>query len=268
MLLTRRRSIAGTIAVGLAFVTANATAASADSATDPWVLACIAVANANGATEGICSGGEVSYVVRSANGSAANVVSPIPGYTKPVTERGASRASSDITTMALEDDWENWCEGGAECIAYRSMYIAQVKRNQVYFWGSTPISGWDQVLKVRLNGRQPQWQAWFNHDFGPQVAFRSAQVNCVKDQTFDGSCGQFKLDGDGAFVLDSTWPTMNSGVIYNNRLDQSDDYFGTITSQARPTNNAQFNWATVPTVRLPNFNCFGTGNCYFPNSGY
>jgi len=52
-----------------------------------------------------------------------------------------------------------------------------------------------------LNGRQPILEAAYDHDQGPWIEFRNQRINCVKDQTFDGNCGQHWVDGDGYVLL-------------------------------------------------------------------
>lgn len=114
-----------------------------------------------------------------------------------------------------------------------------------------------------MNGRQPIFEAAYDHDQGPWIEFRNQRINCVKDQTFDGNCGQHWVDGDG-YVLLTVGGVYQTGSICNNRLNYSDDYFATITGEAHP-NAAGAPWMTMPTVRSPNFNCLGIDPCYFPN---
>lgn len=247
-------------------LTMVSTSASADSSPNDLdirlLAACEAVAEENSAVRWFCLDGKLTYVtlddVRAARGPSVAVLPPVPASAQPST------SDDDQAAAAAADDYDSWCETGSVCTRYPNGYISETKGNAAYGNQNGAIGSFDIILKVYLNGRQPQWITKFDHDTGPSLNFSNMYVNCVKDQTFDGSCGHHLIGGDGAFAI-SPYPNnrYNAPTIYNNVLTQSDDYFGTITGRFTPTGYGLY---TMGTLRSPNFNCFGTGNCYFPNA--
>lgn len=128
---------------------------------------------------------------------------------------------------------------------------------------SGAIGAFDVVLRINLNGRQPQYFTKFYHDYGPALAFSGTTVQCREDNVGpDSNCGSFGAF-NGATSYNLGTGNFNSKIIYGNRLNDSNDYCSTIGGYFTPVGYPRY---VIPTLRSPQFNCFGTDNCYFPGA--
>lgn len=172
-------------------------------------------------------------------------------------------AVTPLATQSEPSNYDTYCEYSGTCVGFRSAYIGWVKGNALYGDSDGGIGSFDVVLRISLNGRQPQYYTKFYHDSGPALTFSGTNINCKEDNSGpDSNCGNF-----GAFNNSSSrnlgTGSFNSSVIYGNKLVDSNDYYSTISGYFTPAGYPRF---TMATLRSPQFNCFGTSNCYFPDA--
>ncbi|WP_155855496.1 hypothetical protein, partial [Actinotalea ferrariae] len=186
------------------------------------IEACKQAAAEVGAASWSCANGQLAYTLPGDDSLSEPRLADVPGMRSINPYRDSKKlAEPGFETMSISStDYDGyWCENTTStCTRYPNSYIAITKGNVWYGEGSNYVGQFDVVLKVSLNGRQPIFYGTWDHDSGPAVNFSSQRINCVKDQTFDGNCGQHTVSGDGAFWL-NVGGVYNTGAIYNSRLD-------------------------------------------------
>ena len=229
--------------------------ASAATLGDPEA-ACEARAMELRAASWVCFGGTLTYSDR-AKTTHTEVIESAP------RTPSSDIAVAPLATQPEPPNYDTYCESSGTCIGYRSSYIGWVKGNALYGDSDGGIGSFDVVLRISLNGRQPQYYTKFYHDSGPALSFSGTTINCREDNTGpDSNCGNFgAFDGSSSYNLGTG--SFNSSVIYGNRLNDSNDYYSTISGYFTPSGYPRF---TMASLRSPQFNCFGTGNCYFPGA--
>jgi len=170
--------------------------------------------------------------------------------------------------MATEPEptnFDTYCEHTAICTRYRSAYISWTKANASYGNSSGGIGSFDIVLRTNLNGRQMRWRTEFWHDSGPALRFENVFIYCREDNTGpDSNCGSHGADGgDGDFYIGTG--SYRSGFINGNRLNDSNDYYATISGYFFPSGYPRY---IITTVRSAQVNCYGGSDdyCYFPGA--
>lgn len=258
-------SLAALTAVLLMGQPANATSPSVARAATP-VERCVAEADRQNYDTWTCLGGTVTYLDTKpetqrdsiaergdSNESSADQAGWVTRVVAPNAETTSTSSNDAVSVMS--DDWDSWCETGSICHRRVSSYISETKGNGAYGDQNGAIGSFDLILKTNLNGRQPRYNVGLLKDTGPNLSVDS-QVNCVKDQTFDGTCGQF--DVPTVYI-----GTYRSGLIYGNRIADNapDNYFSTLTGNFTPDGYGTRSFATL---RSQDFICpSGSGNCTF-----
>lgn len=245
--------IASAIAAIAALLLTPAPANASDAlAEDPNVDSCANEALSHGYAQWACFGDTLNYVAGAARSESP--ITPERWSTRLIEDSHTASTSGAATTLSSTDD--TWCEYGSVCHSTMSDYASKAKGNAAYGDANGVIGTFDVVLRTTLNGRQPRYTVSFYHDSGPTVVITS-QVNCVKDQTFDASCGHFSV---GKRTVSDYW---NSGLIYGNRIADNlpDNYFSTITGSFTASGRSY----QLGTLRSVDFICpSGSGGCTFP----
>ncbi|WP_253776997.1 hypothetical protein [Goodfellowiella coeruleoviolacea] len=177
---------------------------------------------------------------------------PIAPTVAPSTER---------TPGITQDDHDNWCETGSACHRIVSNYTQETKGNVAYGNQDGLIGTYDVILRTDLVGRQAQWRQSLILDTGPAIQFNEVWVNCWEETTMTPgiNCGNHYA---GAPVVNGVSPYFNSQLLFGNRLNNSDEYYGAVTARFTPSGYSQY---VMGMVETPRFNCYGsTDNCYFP----
>lgn len=95
-------------------------------------------------------------------------------------------------------------------------------------------------------------------DTGPGIQFQDVDVECYEDNVGpDSFCG----NEERGWPYLSPGAKWNSGLLYGNRLDDSNEYYGKVTGQFIPNGYPLF---TIGPLESKRFNCYGNDNCYFP----
>jgi len=215
---------------------------------------CEAYAAAHNIDSWVCWGGLLTYTENGqADGQAART---------PITIRVAEDAVVQ-ETGAEPTNYDTYCEYTSICTGYSHDYISWTKGNASYGNSNGGIGSFDVVLRTSLNGRQPQWRTMWYHDSGPALGMQNMFINCREDNTGpDSNCGVFGADnGDGTFYVGTGH--YSSPTIYGNRLNDSNDYYATVSGYFHPAGYGTF---AMSALRSAQFNCYGgsTAPCYFP----
>lgn len=176
------------------------------------------------------------------------------GQFTPIAAAVPARIDGPVGTL---DDYDTWCENGSICHRKISSYIGETKGNAAYGNSQGVIGTFDVVLRTNLNGRQAQWRVTLIRDTGPGLQFSNVRVNCWEEISNwpDNNCG---VHGAGSPYVSYRW---GSGLLYGNRLNNSNEYYGAVNGSFTPNGYPQY---TMGTLESRYFNCYGTGNCYFP----
>ena len=168
----------------------------------------------------------------------------------------------DIPAAITADDYDYWCENGSICTRRINAYASETKGNGAYGNGEAKIGNHDLIIRTSLNGRQANWNVSVIWDGGPDITFSNFNINCREDQTGpDPNCGVFRAIGNGNYI-GSGRVRVNSGIIYGNRLVDSNPYHADLGGYFTPTGYSRFTFGTLTSAR---WNCpKGTGNCTFP----
>ncbi|WP_146819900.1 hypothetical protein [Actinotalea fermentans] len=234
--------------------------------TTTWEESCTDAAARAGVENGLCSGTEFLYIVKDSTGRDVQRSEPLRGNFRSgsATPPGiASRQQPGIGINSVSPDMDSWCDSKPQaCTRIINDYTAEAKNNWLMVYNGQNYAAFSVAIRVNLNGRSPRVEAWYDSDSGGAVRFTSQSFNCVKDQTFDGTCGHIDVTTSGTVNLTSLG-RYTSGLRSFAPLTQSDDYWVDLTGRLGPAVDTSVSWG-MTTVRVPNFNCFGTGNCYFP----
>jgi hypothetical protein len=243
--------------ITLLFAAGQPTASAASPAEEAKTSACEARAMELRAAAWVCFGGTLTYSDRG-SATQTEVVDPA------VHALSTGTAVTPLATQSEPSNYDTYCEYSGTCVGYRSAYIGWVKGNALYGDSKGGIGSFDVILRISLNGRQPQYFTKFYHDSGPPLSFSGTTINCREDNGVlpDSNCGNFgAFNGSSSYNLRTG--DFNSKIIYGNRLNNSNDYYSTISGYFTPSGYPVF---TLPTLRSPQFNCFGNDNCYFPGA--
>ncbi|MHA7275655.1 hypothetical protein ACX80O_03890 [Arthrobacter sp. Hz1] len=184
---------------------------------------------------------------------------------KPVQQFTALQAEAQLegesppSFSILADDYDTWCECGDVCRRKITSYIAETKGNAAYGNTSGVTGSFDIVIRTNLNGRQANSRVTRIWDSGPALAFTSSRIRCWETATFRPStCGSHDA---GNVTVSSSSKRHTSGLIYGNRLNNSNEYYNQFTSYFTPTGYPRQSIRALNTLQ---FNCYGADNCYFP----
>lgn len=179
---------------------------------------------------------------------------------KRSTDYTTQAALTPTLAAAAADDYDSWCEFGSICNRKISTYIAETKGNAAYGDQNGAIGSYDAILRTSLNGRSARWSATVIWDTGPQLTFRSTQVQCTEHTFIPIICGNHRLS-DVALTRSSPGWRYNYPLIQGNYLSNSNYYHGSFQTSFTP--------AGYPTYKAGNlagmtFDCRGTAICKFP----
>jgi hypothetical protein len=207
---------------------------------------CVEAAKKTGATAWTCTPTGLTIAMDAAG-------NPSGAFT-PIAAAVPARVEGPVGTL---DDYDTWCENGSICHRTIGDYTGETKGNAAYGNSQGVIGTFDVVLRTNLNGRQAQWKVTLIRDSGPTLQFSNVRVNCWEEIAAwpDNSCGTHTA---GSPFVSGRW---NSGLVYGNRLANSNEYYGAINGSFTPTGRPAY---TMGTLESRYFNCYGTGNCYFP----
>lgn len=173
------------------------------------------------------------------------------------TQQGPPASSGEIMTMAY-DDYDTWCETGTICRRTITSYISETKGNAAYGNQNGVIGSYDIILRTNLNGRQANSRLSFIWDSGPSLSFFNTGIRCYEYAVPGINCGWHDIP---AMWVGPTKYRSDSGTIYGNRLNNSNVYVNFAHTYFTPTG---YNPYVAAQLESLDFNCFGTGNCYFP----
>ncbi|MFI5615391.1 hypothetical protein [Amycolatopsis sp. NPDC051903] len=186
----------------------------------------------------MCTAAGLTITIDAAGNTPAQGIVPIPPTVPP-------RADGRVRGL---DDYDTWCENGSVCDRTISDNIGETKGNAAYGNSSGAIGSFDVVLRTNLNGRQAQWRVTSIHDTGPSLQFSDAQVNCWEEVNLspDNSCGVY---GAGSPAVSARW---DSGILYSNRLNHSNEYYGAVNGSFTPAGYPAY---PLGTLEGAYFNC-------------
>lgn len=172
----------------------------------------------------------------------------------------APRTTVASGTSRLADDYDYWCENGSICHRKVSTYIEETKGNAAYGDLRGVIGTFDVVLRTNLNGRQAQWRVSLIWDSGPGLSFDPVGVLCYEEinNLPDNNCGVHPAGT--ARIHGGSW-RWDSSTIYGNRLNNSNEYYGTATGSFRADGYSLV--FTMGALESSYFYCYGTARCRF-----
>jgi hypothetical protein len=210
---------------------------------------CINLAVKQRVAQWICTADGLTSLSRDAAGNLTRSFTSI-------APSGASEGSDN----RLLDDYDTWCENGSICHRKISSYISETKGNAAYGNQSGALGSYDVVIRTNLNGRQAQWRVTLIWDSGPSLDFNDTYVNCYEEINNwpDTDCGDHYIGGP--VISGSSW-RWDSGIVYGNRLNNSNEYYAAVNTYFTPSGYPTYIAAPLETQR---FNCYGSSNCVFP----
>lgn len=221
----------------------------------PGLVPCVALAAKVRAMAWVCTADGLA-VSRDARGKAVSTFRALKStdYTTAATVQ----RTGGVSTLAVGDDYDGWCETGTICHRYPSNYAEETKGNAAYGNGSGAIGSYDAIIRTNLNGRQAQWDVTVIWDSGPSLSFYSTYMQCIQDWTVPVICGTHDLS-DRTVTRTSfryAYPR-----IYGNKLTNADQYHGAFHTRFTP---AGYPSVTAVTLSTKQFTCpSGTARCYF-----
>ncbi|MFS8095780.1 hypothetical protein LFM09_01455 [Lentzea alba] len=188
-----------------------------------------------------------------AGNSGKQSFTPISPGVAPSVESGG------VTAL---DDYDSWCEFGSVCHREINDYAAETKGNAAYGNQNGVIGTFDVVMRINLNGRQAQTKITLIWDSGPAIQFNEVWGNCWEEINNwpDTNCGNHYA---GAPVIGPVGWRWNSGTLYGNRLDNSNEYYMAVSGRFTPSGHPLYVMGVLESLY---FHCYGSLNdrCYFP----
>jgi hypothetical protein len=177
--------------------------------------------------------------------------SPVEPSVAPTTVSGG---------VVVMDDYDGWCENGSICHRVISSYIAETKGNAAYGNQNGVIGTFDVVMRINLNGRQAQTKVTLIWDSGPGIKFNEVWANCWEEINLfpDTNCGNHYAGAPS--IGPGNW-RYDSGTLYGNRLNNSNEYYMAVSGRFTPSGYPQY---VMGVLESKYFNCYGNDNCYFP----
>jgi hypothetical protein len=183
---------------------------------------------------------------------------PSPGEGR--NQHSQEDSSGDVELMAGGTEYDTWCENGTICRRNITRYISETKGNAAYGNQYGVIGSYDVILRTNLNGRQANSSLAFVWDSGPSLSFYNTGIRCMEYATSTRpalNCGWH--DASPMWVGPSKHRA-DSGLIYGNRLNNSNVYVNFAHTYFTPTGYGSYVAAQLEGM---DFYCWGTGNCYF-----
>lgn len=260
--LTLRAGAVFALTLALIGIAAPTGASAADGDTTPAIVQpglvpCVGKAAKMKASAWICTAEGLSITV-DLHGKTVDRFIPLKSTDYNAAPATPTAAPETLSTMAVGDDYDYWCETGTICHRNPSPYSEETKGNAAYGDGSGALGSYDAIIRTNLNGRQAQWDVTIIWDSGPSLAFSSTYVQCIEDSTFPVICGTHDLSN---YTLTSSSFRHAYPRIYGNKLNNADKYHGAFHTHFTPSGYGIYNASTLSTGR---FTCpSGTGNCFF-----
>jgi hypothetical protein len=211
---------------------------------------CVELAVKTRTSQWVCTAAGLTAMQRTSSGAPTAAFTPVAPAVSP--------QQTDVSVLA--DDYDTWCENGSICRRKLSAYIAETKGNTAYGNSQGVIGTYDVILRTNLNGRQAQWKVSLIWDSGPTLDFNDTYVNCYEENNNfpDSNCGDHYIGGP--VIGPSGW-RWNSGTVYGNRLNDSNNYYAAVNTLFTPSGYPTYIAAPLDSQQ---FDCYGTANCTFP----
>ncbi|WP_155852611.1 hypothetical protein [Arthrobacter sp. H14] len=185
----------------------------------------------------------------------------VDGFVPLETQMPEIKELTDIGFSTMAINYDGWCEYGGVCHRFVSSYISETKGNAAYGDQDGAIGSYDVIVRNNLNGRQTRWMVALDYDSGPALSFTSSRMRCwEKNWLGPSTCGVHTV---ASTKISRGDPRHTSGIIYGNRLNNSDEYYSQFTSNFTPNGYPRYGARALNT---PAFNCYGDDNCYFPQA--